>query len=162
VHVKLLPELVPQPVWGRTLAKLLPKNKWSEIRKQELLRAKGKCEICCSPSRLACHEKWDYREEDGCHFQILAGFEILCSRCHALRHLGRSLAVIGKNEKALQKLVEHFKKVNEISDFPAAETLFWKSYGSALKIWEERSKFTWETIFPLELACFFAQKRPRT
>jgi hypothetical protein len=128
-------ELVPATMWGKSLASLARSNpswwsKWQEIRRREISRTAGLCEIC-GINGVIVHEKWDYGEDE--HIQRLNGFEVTCENCSLVHHIGRA-SVTGGEEQA----IEHLKKVNSLSD-DEAEALVEKAF----RTWNWRSQFKW-------------------
>ena len=122
-NLRLKIELVPSPLWKKSLRNTFPKTAWETIRGIEMKRANGKCEICGRPG-VECHEKWIYDDQD--HKQKLTGFEIVCKDCHLVHHYGRAV-MQGLGEKARV----HFERVNGLGDQEAlreirlALALYW-------------------------------------
>jgi hypothetical protein len=92
-------ELVPRPLWGKTLAKTLPRPKWQAVRAWALRRAGNACEVCgFSPGDgrgLICHEVWAY--DDVRMIQSLTGVEMHCADCDRVTHFGRT-STLGQPE----------------------------------------------------------------
>src|SRR5262249_5898098 len=87
--IHLVPELVPKPLFGISLYRLLPRAKWELIRNQELTISKNRCAICLDVGPgLICHEQWFY--DDGKSIAMLIGFEIHCQECDLVTHMGRA------------------------------------------------------------------------
>lgn len=109
-------ELVPSPLWGKTLAKRLPSRVWYAI-KRSIMKTRGeKCEFCGHEGRkLMLHEAYAY--DDKQLVQKLTDLKLICQDCHDVKHIGRSMQVYD-NERILY-LREHFCKVNQcgIKDF---------------------------------------------
>jgi hypothetical protein len=83
--VPLVVDLIPSTTWHASLANVLVKSCWDDLRAESAAEAGG-CEECGVSSGLECHERWGY---DGIHaVQRLLGFETLCGSCHETRHLG--------------------------------------------------------------------------
>lgn len=59
---RLMPELVPRPLWGISAYRLLGRGKaWRAIRQATLEAGGQECSICRSTeSGLTCHERWSY------------------------------------------------------------------------------------------------------
>jgi hypothetical protein len=135
--MKLVPELVPEPLWGHSAYRLLGRSSWKAIRKDVLNAAKNSCQPCgITPSPLdsdplTCHEQWHY--DDKKRVATLIGFEIHCSACDSATHMGRAVQH-GAGDRALNQL----RKVNGIS-ISAAQDLF----VSAMILWKARSKKKW-------------------
>ncbi len=138
---KLTIELVPEPVWFKSLRDAMERRNWDTIRFKAYADYNHKCGICeCHPSRLECHEIWEY--DDINHIQSLKGFIALCVMCHNLKHLG--LAQIKADEGRLNydDIVNHFIAVNGCSydDF-----LVYRD--SVFTQWEKRSNYEWTQDF---------------
>lgn len=83
--VPLIVDLIPSTTWHASLANVLVKSCWDDLRAEAAAEAGG-CEECGVSSGLECHERWAY---DPSHMvQRLVGFETLCGSCHETRHLG--------------------------------------------------------------------------
>lgn len=139
-NLKLIIELVPEPLWGFSLANM--SKDWDSLRK-ELYRASGySCQICGRGSkeldegeRYEAHEIWEY--DDNKHIQKLTGLICLCSKCHKVKHMGRSKKTL--TEEEIEKLNEHFCKVNKCD----VGTL--KDHEEEIfKLWKERSEHEWQ------------------
>ena len=125
-------ELVPQPLWGKTLSKVSRKSTkcnalWQSIRAKELARTKRLCEVCGEDGRVV-HEKWGY--DDTSRVQKLTGFEVVCWNCSNAHHLGAA-SVQGYADEAIR----HFMKVNALSQQRAQQLLH-----EAARVMIERSK----------------------
>lgn len=141
MDVKLKIELVPKPLWRKSLAQLLPHEVWISIREDRIRIIGSKCEICASTEKpLELHERWKY--DDRKHVQKLAGFWLLCKECHAVKHFGRSSILAREGKLDLKELVKHFCSVNRCSkrDFERHSREVWD-------IWEKRSKHEWKQDF---------------
>lgn len=102
----LLGDMIPSSSWGSSLANLLTKTSWDELRATTFIQYGNRCEICGSSSDLECHEYWEYHEPiiEG-HFGIqrLVRLMALCSDCHDVHHLGL-MNVQGRLKWALDRL----------------------------------------------------------
>ncbi len=108
---KLTVELVPSPLWGDNLRRLLSADSWSRLSKACYLRADNLCEICGRKGNrhpVECHEIWEY--DDKTRIQTLKGVTSLCPACHRVKHIGFALS---KGEATFSKAVSHLAKVNE-------------------------------------------------
>ena len=139
--MKLTAELVPETMWYKSLAKLLPRSVWNGIR-ENVIKEKGKrCQICGETEGLMfLHEIWNY--EDVNHVQKLEGFILLCSMCNHVKHIGLAGILAKQGKLDTEKLVRHFCRVNNCS---AME--FKNHVKDAFTIWRERSKFQWKQDF---------------
>lgn len=129
--VKLNIQLVPSPLWGKSLARLASKSpKWNEIwrkiRQFELQRTGNRCEVCGSELAGVCHEEWEY--DDTKHIQRLIGFRVLCSLCNLIAHMGYA-SVKGLSNDAFQ----HFIEVSNLSREEALLVI-----DEAFRKWAER------------------------
>ncbi|HKJ37284.1 MAG TPA: hypothetical protein VJ972_00790, partial [Anaerolineales bacterium] len=129
----LKPELVPVPLWGKSLYNTLKGNaKWRRIRKQVLEAALGKCQICQShyEKGMLCHEKWNYDETN--FTATLTGFELVCPDCNFVLHYGRSGQIIvgtsmSNPEKAVELYIRrdiHMERINQLSRAQCQRVLF--------------------------------------
>lgn len=106
---KLKIELVPESLWGFSLAKALPKKLWDIIRKDAISRSDGVCCICGAKSKiLHGHETWSYNEQT--KVQKLENVIAVCPLCHSAIHLNRSY-VVGDFKRA----EDQYMKVNGVS-----------------------------------------------
>ena len=138
--MKLEIELVPETAWYSNLRKRISKREWDKIRKQCYADANHKCAICGAGGRLNCHEIWEY--DDKKHVQKLKGFIALCDDCHMIKHIGFAEIQASKGLLDMDKLVEHFMKVNGVD-----KKTFYRHREEAFKVWKERSQHEWTTDF---------------
>jgi len=101
----LLPiEMIPQPLHGKSLSRLLKRKLWDVLGRSVRARAEGRCEICGQEStRLDCHEIWSYDDER--RGARLVGLKAVCSPCHLSTHMGRATS-IGRQHQAIDHLME--------------------------------------------------------
>jgi hypothetical protein len=136
--LRLVPELVPRPLWGRSPHRMRARRfAWTKkIRPDALAKAKNCCSICGSgDGRLICHDLWHY--DDKAATATLVGFEIHCGKCDAATHSGRLM------NKGLPKEVEidalkHFCSVNRCTP-----KVFRCVLESAMDQWHKRSEKQW-------------------
>jgi hypothetical protein len=134
---RLVPELVPKPLWGISASKTL-RFAWKKIRQDVLAAANQKCELCDHEPNpyygdpLNCHEVWHY--DDRHAVATLIQLRAQCNDCDSAVHIGRAI-VHGAGDKAFAQL----QKVNSIS-YAEAERL----YDAALAQWKSRSKVAWQ------------------
>ena len=139
--MKLNAELVPETVWYKSLAKLLPRNVWDGIRQNYINEHGRKCQICGETEGIMnLHEVWSY--DDVKHIQKLVGFILLCSMCHHVKHIGLAGILANEGKLDYEKLVEHFCVVNgcSVSEFKM-------HVKDTFAIWRERSKHQWKQDF---------------
>ena len=111
---KLKLAIEPRPVstWGVTLANLLPKKEWDQLRYQCYREADYTCVICGSQEKqLHAHEQWSF--DDKKKIQRLVDVQCCCVLCHDVHHFGRSSQVYSK--KYQQVLISHWCKVNKLT-----------------------------------------------
>jgi hypothetical protein len=135
---KLKIELVPSPLWYRSLRSLVSPAVWDNIRHGVYGKGGYKCAICgYAGGKLYCHEVWLY--DDELHVQRLSWFEAVCQWCNGVKHIGVA-AISGDVD--YNTLIRHFRRVNDCSyeDFVEARRL-------AFEIWEARSEFEWTQDF---------------
>ena len=138
VNLKLTIELVPRPLWGKSIYNCLSREEWSFLRRKIIHERGHKCEICSSTEGpLSLHEIWQYDDER--KIQRFVGFRLLCSFCHSIKHFGRSQTLAREGKLDLNKLIEHFCKVNNCSIEE-----FKKHYNEVWDCWEQRSSFEWK------------------
>jgi hypothetical protein len=145
--LKLEIELVPKPLWGKSLANMLPKAQWEKLRAQRIQEKGARCEICGQAGHVELHEIWEYDDER--HVQRLAGLQLLCVLCHSVKHFGRAQAEATKGKLELKPVIAHFCKVNNcgFQDLKA----HWRS---VYKQWNERSTHQWtQDLSLLERFC---------
>jgi len=152
--LKLCPELVPKPLWGVSAFRLLKRGAaWKRIRADTLATAGDGCAICgATPQpapaptvRLYCHEVWHY--DDRKALATLTGFQMLCTGCNAVAHMGRA-AMVGYLDEALA----HLARVNRISE-AVARTIF----DRAMETWRERNRKAWSTAVSAALLTAYPQ-----
>ena len=136
-ELKLKTEIVPKNLWYLNLRKKLSKKEWDRIRKKSYLDAGYKCAICNIKGKINCHEIWEYNDND--HIQKLNGFTALCDNCHMIKHIGFANLQASRGLLDMNKLIEHFMKVNNVS-----KDIFEKHYDESFKIWGERNKHEWK------------------
>lgn len=133
---RLVPELIPAPLWGVSAYRVFGKTKpWKEIRQETLEKAHNKCESCDSDGpQLACHDKWKY--DDKTHVATLVGFEVRCVLCHSATHIGRANA-LGFEREAIEQLC----RVNRCTERQVRETI-----EAAMSVWEKRCQKKWTVV----------------
>ena len=132
---KLVPELVPEPLWGVSAYRALGKSApWKAIRKDTLERVSDRCEFCDSDAGLECHDKWTY--DDKTCVATLIGFEIRCKLCHLATHIGRAMQL-----GLLQDAVAQLCKVNRctVSDVEGM-------IDAEMPLWKKRSRKKWTVV----------------
>ena len=147
VRLRLTPELVPAPLWGRSAYRLLGRGAhWKAIRRDTLQAASHRCSICGSDKgQLSCHEKWRYNERRAT--ATLIGFEIHCSDCDAVTHAGRATA-LGLGDVVVRQLC----KLNGCTA-PQAKRMI----EAAIVVWEKRSAKLWKVVVAAPLLKAYPQ-----
>lgn len=135
--MKLAPELIPEPLWNISAARLLGRRSkaWREIRSNALQAADNTCSACgeMTPGGkfMVCDELWSYDEQQG--EATLTGVRILCPSCDHARHFARAQQ-LGMGPDALAALA----RVNGISE-ERARVL----QAEAQAVWVRRSRLSW-------------------
>ncbi len=140
-QLRLTIELVPNPLWGVNLHKILRRSVWNKLREQVKTQYNNRCGICQVENvTLICHEIWQY--DDIAHIQKLNGLIVLCEKCNLCKHLGRTKKLAEEGKVDLSKVIEHFMRVNRCSyeEYQAYDN-------EAFKTWRERNKHEWTTDF---------------
>lgn len=133
-ELRLIPHLVPSPLWGISAAKRLGRTAtWQAIREAAFAAAKRRCQLCGAvPERLHCHEKWDY--DDDRKTATLAGFVSICDACHGVIHIGQSTSA-GKKGEAMP----HLCRINGIDAEVGKKVVH-----RAFHVWQWRSNQKWK------------------
>lgn len=138
---KLEIELVPEPLWERSLYHMLPREEWKRLWHKIIQEEGGKCYICGSTGmKLELHEFWEYDDEN--RVQKLVGMHLICDLCHMVKHLGywchtdEGRIKLEKRGLSRNDLIQHFCRVNNCS-----EEDFLQHEEESFKIWRERSKY---------------------
>ncbi len=133
-------ELVPEPLWGRSLYHYLSREEWRSLRDFVAREEGEKCYICGSTNgKLELHEFWKYDDEN--HVQELAGVHLICELCHMIKHIGywcyteNGQMSLRRRGLSREDLIKHFCRVNNCSveEFERHEK-------ESLEKWMERSK----------------------
>lgn len=107
-NFKLSIDLVPRPLWGLSLNKLLKRSEWDKIRKVVYAEHGQQCAICGAAGRLYCHEVW----RDDNHMQTLTDFTALCGSCNGVTHFGLSRNLARQGRLDIRAVVRHVLEVN--------------------------------------------------
>jgi hypothetical protein len=137
----LLPELVPKPLWGKSVFRTIPKREWNKIREIVMAESEGRCQICgtLNEKGMTCHEIWSYGDSE--QRAILTGFRITCRECSLAHHIGLAKRQ-GLEEAAIQQLL----KVNRISLLEAKQLI-----AEAKAKWRHRNEHEWKVFVSSEL-----------
>ena len=98
---KLRVELVPSTCWLSNVRSYMSDHFWRKLSQEIAEESERRCQVCRGRGRrhaVECHEAWLY--DDARRVQTLLRLEALCPMCHAIKHLGRTIAR-GKEDMAL-------------------------------------------------------------
>ena len=131
---KLRVELVPSTCWMSNVRSYMSDHFWRKLSREIAEESGRRCQVCTGRGRqhaVECHEAWLY--DDARRVQMLLRLEALCPLCHAIKHLGRTIAQ-GKEEPSLGWLA----KVNGWDERTT------RRYVDAIfEQWETRSRVEW-------------------
>jgi hypothetical protein len=151
--LQLIPELVPQPLWGKSAHRVLKRSTWDRIRAAVKEADGPQCSICgvsgapagYRSERLYCHEVWHYDEDK--REATLHDLRLVCIGCNSVLHIGR-VSALGAEDSALA--LEHLGRVNGISADEAKGIVT-----AAMAEWKRRSQLQWTLkVGPALLARF--------
>jgi hypothetical protein len=108
--LKLVPILVPRPLWGINAHDLLDRESWQRMRRDTFSRDNLRCIICEQKRPLECHEVFSYDDITGT--ATLVRLESRCADCHACNHLGRLLK---RNPRGFKQALASIGRLNRIS-----------------------------------------------
>jgi hypothetical protein len=132
--MNLVIELVPRPLWGRSLAQLMPRYRWQKLRAEILKRDGERCSVCASETKpLICDEVWDY--EDAGRVAHLRRLRIICRMCSFVKHFGHAGTLAQDGRLDLEAVIEHFCRVNACD-----RAAFEQHRDAAGDVWLERSR----------------------
>ena len=110
---------------------------WEKLRKEVYKKYDYACSICRSGGKLHAHEVWEY--DDKKHIQMLKDLVALCSKCHAVKHIGHAGIQASEGKLNYEKLIKHFMQVNNCD-----RVTFDKHLAEAYKQFEERFHYDWQ------------------
>ncbi|MDR1993460.1 MAG: HNH endonuclease [Nitrososphaerota archaeon] len=146
--MKLIVELVPSTVWYSSLYRLLPSEVWSKLREGIIAENGRRCQICgATLGKMNLHECWNYDDQN--YIQKLVGFNLLCTMCHHVKHIGFARILSDQGKLDYADVMAHFCKVNGCS-----EAVFTKHVDEAFVIWHKRSQYQWSQDFGEYNICF--------
>jgi len=112
--LRLLPRLVPQPLWGLSGRRKLTSTKWEKIRMVVISEANGACEVCGAirEKGMIVDEVWSYLPGHA----FLSALRLVCPPCNDVTHAGNA------RQRGIpeERMVAHCAKVNSISESDAA------------------------------------------
>ncbi|MDP9442095.1 MAG: hypothetical protein M3P34_07965 [Actinomycetota bacterium] len=102
--IVLRPELVPSPLWGISLHRLLPDKTWRRLRKEIVAEHDDTCDYCGAvwETRMVCHEEWHY--DDELAVATLTGFAVSCQLCNFALHIGRAQQ-FDRSDEAIEQMM---------------------------------------------------------
>ncbi len=131
---KLRVELVPSTCWLSNVRSYMSDHFWRRLSQEILEESDRRCQVCKGRGRrhaVECHEAWLYDDER--RVQMLLRLEALCPMCHAVKHLGRTIAR-GKEGMAVYWLA----KVNGWDERTARRYV-----DAVFEQWSARSRVEW-------------------
>lgn len=133
--LKLTIELVPEPLWWRSLHRSTPRVKWDALRQQVLERFGARCIVCGAAAKIA-HEVWEY--DDAAHVARLREIIPICELCNGVKHIGLTRKLAARGQAVQSRVEYHFLKVNGCD----LETLK-QHERQAFETWRERHQHKW-------------------
>jgi len=143
--LRLVPELIPEPLWGLSACRFLGSTSaaWRAIRAAALQAAGNACAACGFASPGGRYQRgdelWAYDEPEG--IATLTGVRVLCPPCDSARHFGLA-QVRGYGAEAL----EHLAEVNGLDEAGAQQLR-----EHAWEDWDRRSELAWTVEVAPEL-----------
>jgi 5-methylcytosine-specific restriction endonuclease McrA len=138
-------ELIPQPLWGQSIAQRY-REQWDKLRRPCYRCAGWRCEICRGKGPewpVEAHEIWKYdiapSGTEG--VQRLVRLIALCPKCHQCKHMGRSGIVLPSAE--FGELLDHFCQVNGWGRGDNADRMLREHMAAAEAQWEHRNQILW-------------------
>jgi hypothetical protein len=138
IKPKLEIELIPKTCHYSNVRSMVTTAEWNKIRKLSYASANNKCEICGDDGlnqgykhRVECHEVWEYNDKD--NTQKLVKLISLCPTCHAVKHIGRAIAM-GKEQVCFKQM----GKVNKWTPEQIQEHIV-----ESFELHKTRSKHKW-------------------
>ena len=135
-RLKLLPRLVPKPIWWKNLRTHLGQTKWlSEVSRPVRESAGQGCELCGGTGegaprwKLCCDEVWEY--DDAKRTATLVDLQSICWKCSGIIHLGNTTLTMPER---LPELEVHTRRVNGIS-----AAIWKKAVAEEFETWRWRS-----------------------
>ena len=145
-------ELIPQPLWGQSIAQKY-REQWDKLRRPCYRAAEWRCEICGGKGDahpVEAHEVWEYTTDGTTGVQRLVRLIALCPRCHQCKHMGRSGIVLPSAE--FGELLDHFCQVNGWGRGDNADRMLREHMAAAEAQWKRRNEILWRQ----DLSAFLA------
>lgn len=129
--LRLVPRLVPAPLWGLSGSRLLKASQWKRIRLDALDAAGGACVVCgaARDKGMICDEVWSYTDGTA----LLTDVRIVCPDCNAVTHIGRT-GTDGYYDVAR----DHMARVDEITPDDADQLI-----AERFAAWRVQSSQNW-------------------
>jgi hypothetical protein len=93
----IVPQMIPEPLWGINLRSLLPEKKWEALKKSTSSHSGRCCCICGCRNinqdwEVECDEQWSYKIDSISQVGIVyfQGLQAVCTACHNIYHFGRA------------------------------------------------------------------------
>lgn len=113
-------KLVPNPLHGQNLRKVLPRSQWDKIRKPVIEAQRGVCAVCNRPTdKLSGHEEWNYDTSQTPAVAKLTGITATCGDCHRVEHFINTIALVSEGtlrREVLEETIAHFCRVNGVDE----------------------------------------------
>jgi hypothetical protein len=141
MSIPLTIELIPKPLWGKSLKHLLSQEEWNRLRRRVYRTCRYQCQACgATDTMMYCHEVWAYDEEQ--HIQRLSALLSLCELCHHIKHLGYAEKAARTGRVDMEALITHFCLVtgHNRADFEMLREV-------AFEQWAYRSTLDWTQDF---------------
>jgi len=140
--LRLQTELIPRPLWGMNIRRVLGKKRWFRLR-DAVTNYRGRtCAICGSTAPLQGHEVWNYAEKKRTGTATLADIRLVCQDCSSIHHFGRFQLLLASKvipREEFERVMQHMMRVN---DCTIAE---WEKHAQeAQEAWQRRSKLRWK------------------
>ena len=128
---RLVPRLVPAPLWGLSGARLLPRAEWRQIRLDALEAAAGACSVCgtARDKGMICDEEWTYSGG----VALLTSVRIACPDCDAVTHIGSTGS---RGYYAVAR--DHMARIDSITAIEADRLV-----EGQMAIWRQQSRQNW-------------------
>jgi hypothetical protein len=137
--------MIPTPLWGINLRKILTEWQWRKLRQQIISSFGLTCQLCekqeIISKDICAHEEWEYEIQCSPAMAHLKGIGLCCRYCHAIEHFGRTRMMVLSGRipvEIFEATVDHFCRVNGVT-----RDVFWAHVGEVNATWEELNKLNW-------------------
>jgi hypothetical protein len=141
--------MVPGPLWGMNLRRMLPKSHWNKIRQNLIAECGLKCQTCgkveTESSRIYAHEEWAYETTRSPAIARLVSLKLSCWHCHAVEHFGATgnMVLSGElTERAVEDTIHHFCRLNQVGR-EAFQTYLADAKAEWMRLSELKWKIDW-------------------